>query len=433
MIKKMSLAKYLSKDIDLRYEDIKKVVSSGKNKIKLVQILNKNNNHHMIVNLIHDSIIKNDMAVFKFLINNGIKDMNVGNVNRVCPIHIAAQHNNIEVIQILIKKGANINNTDNAFLIAPIHVAINRSNFDAVEELIKHGADINIMANISESIDSEVKKRMCSRCKQMCACKKMCTPLQYAIRANSYKIVQLLLDHGAIIHNYKNIYDNELFIGLFSNEQDSNNTEIIKALIKSGAELNILSDCGMSTPLYQAVFNNNLEVVNLLIEYGADVNMTKRYNECPLSNAAQFGYLPIVRTLINHGANVNNLESRLETSPLYLATQNNHLDVVIELVKAGANISQSNKEHRRPILIAMHKRNYLIVNYLLSCGESLGTCNISPHIKILKELKKCSYVDCTNKRESTCSACTVQGYCSRECQKLDWPIHKNVCKLLKTV
>ena len=33
-----------------------------------------------------------------------------------------------------------------------------------------------------------------------------------------------------------------------------------------------------------------------------------------------------------------------------------------------------------------------------------------------------------------CSACKRAGYCSKQCQKLDWSIsHKNHCKIFKTI
>jgi ankyrin repeat protein len=422
----------------LKYEDVKKVVLSGKNKIKMVQLL-KLSDCDLKNRLLQDSIIKNDLDVLSFLIPHSIKDgdVNIGNYNNICLIHIAAQYNNVDALKLLIKKGADINNKNNTFLISPMHIAINRGSVDIVKELIKYGADINLSSNISESIRHDVKK-VCVNCKNLCCIRRVFTPLQYAIYMNNHRIVRLLLTHGAVLNNSKDIKSNVLFMALFNTNQTStnqadidNSTEIIKDLIKSGAELNIVSDCEMATPLYQAVFINNLEVVNLLIEYGADVNLSKRYNECPLTNASQFGYLPIVMTLIRHGANVNNVDLIVSISPLYMASQNNHLDVVIELIKNGATINHMTAQNSCPLSISLHKGNYLIVNYLLANGANISFYDITPHIKKLKELQVCSYRECTNERVSTCSACNIQGYCSKACQKLDWPIHKKVCKLLK--
>lgn len=38
---------------------------------------------------------------------------------------------------------------------------------------------------------------------------------------------------------------------------------------------------------------------------------------------------------------------------------------------------------------------------------------------------------CSKPGPQRCQACHKSRYCSRECQKLDWPIHKLVCKLFK--
>ena len=41
---------------------------------------------------------------------------------------------------------------------------------------------------------------------------------------------------------------------------------------------------------------------------------------------------------------------------------------------------------------------------------------------------KCAYIKCKNIGTKKCSCCKIVYYCSPECQKLDWPLHKNDCK-----
>ena len=40
----------------------------------------------------------------------------------------------------------------------------------------------------------------------------------------------------------------------------------------------------------------------------------------------------------------------------------------------------------------------------------------------------CGFVECQNLSKQTCSSCKMIKYCSRECQKVDWPQHKAKCK-----
>jgi hypothetical protein len=43
----------------------------------------------------------------------------------------------------------------------------------------------------------------------------------------------------------------------------------------------------------------------------------------------------------------------------------------------------------------------------------------------------CARKDCSNAGKHKCSGCANEFYCSKECQKLHWTIHKSVCKGLK--
>ncbi|KAL5457461.1 hypothetical protein EMCRGX_G034724 [Ephydatia muelleri] len=75
---------------------------------------------------------------------------------------------------------------------------------------------------------------------------------------------------------------------------------------------------------------------------------------CPLHAASDKGYLDIVRTLIEAGANINQVTKPLVMmtfvlqrgwSPLYTASDTGHLDIVKTLIEAGANVNQAT-EHQ---------------------------------------------------------------------------------------
>jgi hypothetical protein len=44
---------------------------------------------------------------------------------------------------------------------------------------------------------------------------------------------------------------------------------------------------------------------------------------------------------------------------------------------------------------------------------------------------KCALPDCHNQAKSSCSSCGREQYCSGNCQKLDWKLHKSMCPILK--
>jgi tetratricopeptide (TPR) repeat protein len=46
-------------------------------------------------------------------------------------------------------------------------------------------------------------------------------------------------------------------------------------------------------------------------------------------------------------------------------------------------------------------------------------------------MSKCAHPDCLNLGTNKCSVCLRELYCSGECQKGDWKLHKSMCKILK--
>ena len=46
-------------------------------------------------------------------------------------------------------------------------------------------------------------------------------------------------------------------------------------------------------------------------------------------------------------------------------------------------------------------------------------------------LKKCNRKECINDGKLTCTGCRNLGYCSKECQTLDWRTHKLECNALE--
>ena len=73
--------------------------------------------------------------------------------------------------------------------------------------------------------------------------------------------------------------------------------------------------------------------------------------EIPLCTASDKGHIDVVKTLIEAGANVNQLDKN-ECSPLYLASSKGHLDVVKTLIEAGANVDQATKDGLCPLYSA---------------------------------------------------------------------------------
>lgn len=118
-----------------------------------------------------------------------------------------------------------------------------------------------------------------------------------------------------------------------------------------GRGRNQVKDGGALTPLHYATRANDLEAVKTLLNAGANVNELSGYGWSPLLIATQNRYYRLGAYLIERGADVN-LPNKGMWTPLYLATDNrniesgdypvrkgdmDHLDFIKLLLDKGAN------------------------------------------------------------------------------------------------
>ncbi|KEZ43254.1 Uncharacterized protein SAPIO_CDS4950 [Scedosporium apiospermum] len=84
---------------------------------------------------------------------------------------------------------------------------------------------------------------------------------------------------------------------------ESNDVLNAKTIICACAEINYSN--GFDTPLITAVESGNLEMVKVLIKSGADPNFRPNSEKSPLGQAIQLLHAPLVRYLLDHGAIVS--------------------------------------------------------------------------------------------------------------------------------
>ena len=112
---------------------------------------------------------------------------------------------------------------------------------------------------------------------------------------------------------------------------------MVKRLIAKGADVNRRND-GNATALMWAV--NDLEKTRALVDHGAEVNAVSTDGRTPLLIAsAQAGSAPVVKLLIEHGADVNPKgHAQGDASPLREAATAGDADVMKVLIDHGAKV-----------------------------------------------------------------------------------------------
>ena len=108
-----------------------------------------------------------------------------------------------------------------------------------------------------------------------------------------------------------NNYGNPVFGGLLHMASVGNRIDVLQHLFNMGMT-NPNDICGHQNeyqPLHCAAENNSLEAAQFLFTKGAFVNVQNRHGLTPLIMASYWGYFPLMRFLIENGADVNMIEN----------------------------------------------------------------------------------------------------------------------------
>ena len=109
---------------------------------------------------------------------------------------------------------------------------------------------------------------------------------------------------------------------------------------------------GTESLLVTAVRNGDLDSIKILLKYKADVEVREKYQRDNWSSitraslfwAADFGYIDILRCLIENGVDINSFSAdNYNCTPLMKAVENGDKDVVTFLIDHGANVAIKDK------------------------------------------------------------------------------------------
>ena len=111
--------------------------------------------------------------------------------------------------------------------------------------------------------------------------------------------------------------------------------EIAKFLIENGMNANHVS-WQRVTMLHDMAHEGDIPKARLLLDHGADINLIDdEYQSTPLGFAARWGHRPMVKFLLERGADPNKSGAEWST-PLVWALKRGHTDIVTDLKSAGA-------------------------------------------------------------------------------------------------
>ncbi|CAN5210958.1 hypothetical protein BH09DEP1_BH09DEP1_3470 [soil metagenome] len=146
------------------------------------------------------------------------------------------------------------------------------------------------------------------------------------------------------------------------------NSEVVKALIAAGADVNAQNAAGDTAlhTLLSSDFSNALQKGCMLINAGADVNKKNFNGETPLMIAAATGITGIFKLLVDAGADVNAQDNRGTTALMtsaYTGIDPAGIALLLEL-RADRNITNNNGE--TALDIALQKRYQKNIDVLMA-------------------------------------------------------------------
>lgn len=167
-------------------------------------------------------------------------------------------------------------------------------------------------------------------------------------------------------------------------------------------------------------------------------------------------YIKSIKLLINAGVNINAKDFAGFTPLMHCFTcYGNHLTRQLGeiLMEAGANINEQNRIGATVLFEPTMSNNYEICKFLLDHGADptikeytsgcspFSLCKLYPsilslygsHITKLNTDKESKCARCSAASTKRCGRCLKAFYCTKECQTVDWPVHRLHCKTASDV
>ncbi|XP_065565796.1 putative ankyrin repeat protein RF_0381 [Artemia franciscana] len=162
----------------------------------------------------------------------------------------------------------------------------------------------------------------------------------------------------------------------------TSNLDLVKLLLKHGANPNCGESFGSAPPLHMAIIimaakEGSADVCNLLIKSGAEIDATDVDGETPLGTAIKTSNLDLVKLLLKRGANPNCGEC------LHLAVKKGGADLCNLLIKSGAELDATNVYGETPLGTAIKTSNLDLVKLLLKLGAN-PNCGECLHLAVKK-------------------------------------------------
>jgi len=206
-------------------------------------------------------------------------------------------------------------------------------------------------------------------------------PLNVALAKGHLDIALFLLDRGADGQNGGEMDQTGPYIA-----SSSGYAGVVQSLIDRGADLNAIcqdyDEDGEDvkwTPLHVAIYQERRDIAVLLLERGADAETRSSRDQTALYMASSRGYVDVVRSLIDCGADLNAIcedydeyACEVKWTPLRVAICKERRNIVILLLERGADTETRSDWNQTALYMASSRACTDVVRSLIDRGADLN-------------------------------------------------------------
>lgn len=314
--------------------------------------------------VLHWAVEHDDAAMVTALLKGGAR-ARVANRYGVTPLHVAATNGSARILELLLGAGADV-------------AAALPSGETALMAAARTGTPEAIRTLLAHKADARAKERVKGQ-----------TALMWAAADNNTAAIRLLVAAAADVRERSTGQFTPFLFAVRAGHRTA-----AGALLDAGADVNDTLADGMSA-LVLSIYNAHYELAALLIERGADPNAAKQgwtaLHQLAWSRRPNRGFnlpgavptgavdsLDIVKMLIAAGADVNarmtkeprdgnrNMLNRIGSTPFLMAAKSADVPLMRALLDGGANAALTNADGTTAVMVAAGVGVY-------GPGESPGT------------------------------------------------------------
>ena len=299
------------------------------------------------------------------------------NVKGATLLHLASALDMVEMADALIKAGADVNATMQQSSCTPLKYGIYKvASVAMMKLLINNQADMSIGKPLISAMKR--KKRDILICLLKAGARRGAGRVLFdAVNQADVEIINLCI-HKGIDFKIINSDKDSLFTCLAKSVCNKQHLIIAHKLMQYKHLLN-LGDYAQTTPLHWAISSGDgsheqrVQLIKLYINNQANISAKNSDGVTPLLTAAEYSTWPVVKLLIEQGANIAELD-HYGRNILYYAIKNPRLDVLLYLVNY---VDVYNKDNSADTLLhfACEHQNYFAIRVLLALGLDAGVKN----------------------------------------------------------